>query len=71
MRLGNYLSMLTTPELEHIKPLLNLSDEELKAFDMLSNHKSRIQISSALNISPRTTDRIIARIRHKLLTIYE
>lgn len=32
MRLGKYLSELTKPELEELKDLLNLSDEEEKVF---------------------------------------
>lgn len=71
MRLGNYLSMLTTPKLEYIKPQLNLSDEEEVIFDMLSRRKSRIQIADRLNVSTRTVDRLISRVQKKMLTIYE
>ena len=71
MRLGSYLSMLTTPKLEYIKPQLNLSDEEEVIFDMLSRRKSRIQIADRLNVSTRTVDRLISRVQKKMLTIYE
>ena len=32
MRLGKYLSSLTKPELEELKDLLNLTDDEEKIF---------------------------------------
>ena len=69
MRLGNHLSSLTTPKLEYLKEQLNLSDDETAVFDMLSRRKSINEISQRLNLSMRTTDRIIARIKSKLLTL--
>lgn len=71
MRLGNHLSSLTTPKLEYIKPLLNLSEDEIVVFDMLCKRKSRLQIADKLSLSTRTIDRLITRIKDKLLTVYE
>lgn len=66
MTLGNQLSLMTTPKLEHTKSLLNLSDEELQVFNLLARRKSVKEISLTLKLSTRTVDRIIKRIRLKL-----
>ena len=47
MRLGKYLSSLTKPELEELKELLNLSDDELKGFENLSKNRSKVTIADA------------------------
>lgn len=66
MTLGNQLSMLTTPKLEQTKSYLNLSDEEEKVFDLLSKRKSIGEIALRLNVSTRTVDRVVFRIKKKL-----
>ena len=66
MRLGCYLSSMTLPKLEHTKTYLNLSDEEEKVFDLLAKRKSIGEISLRLNVSTRTVDRIVFRIKEKL-----
>ena len=66
MRLGIYLSGLTTPKLEHTKELLNLSDDEEKIFDMLAKRKNITEIANRLGMSTRTVDREISRIKSKM-----
>lgn len=66
MNVGNYLSMLTTPELKHIKTELNLTDEENLIFDCLSRKQSINEMSMILRMSTRTVDRYISRIKQKL-----
>lgn len=66
MRLGNYLSSLTAPKLEHIILQLNLSDDEEQIFYLLSKKKSIQEIADRLGMSTRSVDREIARIRAKL-----
>lgn len=66
MRLGKYLSELTKPELEELKDLLNLSDEEEKVFNELSKGRSKIFVVDRCKISTSTVDNRIKSIRSKL-----
>lgn len=66
MRLGFYLSTLQKPELERIKEILNLTDEQTEVFDMLSKRKSIEEISLKVGMSTRTVDREIKRIKNKI-----
>lgn len=66
MRLGKYLSELTKPELEELKDLLNLSDEEEKVFNELSKGMSKIFVADRCKISTSTVDNRIKSIRSKL-----
>ena len=66
MRLGKYLSELTKPELEELKDLLNLSDEEEKVFNELSKGRSKIFVDDQCKISTSTVDNRIKSIRTKL-----
>ena len=66
MRLGYYLSSLTAPKLEHIKLLLNLSEDQEEIFVLLSKNKSIQEIANRLGMSTRTVDREIAKIKHKM-----
>lgn len=66
MRLGKYLSSLTKPELELLKEQLNLSDDEIEVFNMLSKSKSITSISIKMCVSERTISRISERINKKL-----
>lgn len=66
MCLRNDLSMLTLPELEHTRNLLNLSDEELEIFNLLAKDKNIAEISMILSISTRTIDRKIEIIKKKM-----
>lgn len=66
MRLGKYLSELTKPELEELKDLLNLSDEEEKVFNELSKGRIKIFVADRCKISTSTVDNRIKSIRSKL-----
>ena len=66
MRLGKYLSSLTKPELEELKELLNLSDDELKVFENLSKNRSKVTIADRCLVSVSTVDNRIKSIRDKM-----
>lgn len=66
MRLGNYLSSLTKPELEQLKSELNLTESELEVFDLLSVGKSRICIAEKICLCERTVCRISQKITSKI-----
>ncbi len=66
MRLGKYLSELTKPELEELKDLLNLTNNEMMIFEKLSNGKSIEEISDKLKMSSRTVQRQITKIKNKM-----
>ena len=66
MRLGKYLSSLTKPELEELKPLLNLTDNELEVFSLLSAGKSNYYIADKICVCERTVNRISQKITCKL-----
>ena len=69
MRLGKYLSSLTKPEIDELRELLNLSDENLLIFDFLSIGKTRQEISTRICMSRRTIDRKIREIKNKIFKI--
>ena len=69
MRLGKYLSSLTKPEIDELRELLNLSDENLLIFDFLSIGKTRQEISTTICMSSRTIDRKIREIKNKIFKI--
>lgn len=62
MRLGKYLSSLTKPELEELKELLNLTNDEEMVFNGLIKGHNLSKISDCNNISDRTVSRIIEKI---------
>ena len=66
MRLGKYLSSLTKPELEELKELLNLTEDELEAFSMLAKGKTLIEVSIENRISVSTLKRRIESIKRKV-----
>ena len=66
MRMGNYLSSLTKPELESLKELLNLTNDELEVFSMLAKGKSLVEVSIENKISVSTLKRRIERIKRKV-----
>jgi DNA-binding NarL/FixJ family response regulator len=68
-RLGKYLSSLTKPELEELKEVLNLTDDELEVFNQLSRGKSKIEVSGRCLIGTSTVDRRIKSINQKLLRL--
>lgn len=69
MRLGKYLSSLTKPELEELKELLNLSDDELKVFENLSKNRSKVTIADDCLVSVSTVDNRIKSINKKIMRI--
>lgn len=66
MALGKYLSSLTKPELEELKELLNLTDEEREVFDKLSKGKSKISIADDCLVSVGTVANRISAIQSKV-----
>lgn len=66
MRLGRYLTSLTTPELEELKSLLNLTYDEEEIFDLLKKGSSRESVADHLNVSPATVGNRIADIKKKM-----
>lgn len=66
MRLGMYLTSLTKPELEELRELLNLTEDELRVFNELSKGKAKAQISSTCLVSVSTVDSRIKAINNKI-----
>ena len=66
MRLGKYLSSLTKPELEELKELLNLTEDELEAFSMLAKGKTLVEVSMENKTSVSTLKRRIESIKRKV-----
>lgn len=66
MRLGKYLSELTKPELEELKDLLNLTDDEAYVFEELSRGRSKVCVADRCKISVSTVNNRIKSIRLKL-----
>ena len=69
MKLGKYLSSLTKPELEELKPKLNLTDDEEIVFDQLAKGRSRVQIANKCNISCSTVSNRTKAIKDKISRI--
>lgn len=66
MRLGKYLSSLTKPELEELKGLLNLTDDEEMVFVELSKGRSVICIAEKCMVCTSTVDNRTKAIKHKM-----
>ena len=64
--LGKYLSSLTKPELEELKELLNLTEDELEAFSMLAKGKTLVEVSMENKTSVSTLKRRIESIKRKV-----
>lgn len=71
MRLGKYLTGLTKPEIEELKSLLNLTEDEETVFNGLIKGNNISKISDCNNISDRTVSRIIERICCKVERVKE
>lgn len=69
MRLGKYLSSLTKPELEELKELLNLTEDEEMVFDLLKKGYSRERIALNIAVSPATVGNKILAINKKIYKI--
>lgn len=66
MRLGKYLTTLTKPELEEIKELLNLTDDEEMIFLQLSKGRGNIAIADNCKVSLSFVDSRVRNIKFKL-----
>lgn len=66
MRLGMYLTSLTKPELEGLRERLNLTDDEIIIFDLLSRGKSNTCICDKCVLSSSALDRKISKIKAKI-----
>lgn len=66
MRLGKYLTTLTKPELEEIRELLNLTNDEEVIVNILAKGRSREEIALKLQMSVPTVDRRMCDIKNKL-----
>lgn len=65
-KLGMYLSGLTKPELEELRELLNLTEDEEKVFNCLSKGKSKVQTAEICLLSVPCIDKKIRKINEKL-----
>lgn len=66
MRLGKYLSSLTKPELEELRVLLNLTDDEEEVFTYLAKGRSKTRIADDCLVSVGTVSNRINSISKKL-----
>ena len=64
--LGKYLSSLTKPELDEIKNLLNLTEDEEIIFKCLAKGKSKVSISAECLVSVGTVSNRIRAIQNKV-----
>ena len=69
MKLGKYLSLMTKPELEELKPKLNLTDDEEIVFDELAKGRSRVQIANKCSIACSTVSNRTKAIKDKISRI--
>ena len=65
-KLGKYLSSLTKPELEELKELLNITDEEELVFKELSRGRSRVSVSDKCMVSCSTVSNRVKAIQNKI-----
>lgn len=66
MRLNGYLTKLTKPELEELKELLNLTQDEELIFYEYSKGNSRIATADKCGISTSCLDMKIKNIKYKM-----
>lgn len=66
MWLGKYLTMLTKPELEELRDLLNLTEDEESVFDCLCRGKSITRTSIDCAMSERKVSYKVMQIRFKI-----
>ena len=60
------LSELTKPELEKIRKNANFTKDEEPVFEMVSRGKTIVEIADRINVSERTVDRHIAKVKLKI-----
>ena len=66
MALGKYLSSMTKPELEELKNLLNLTEDEEEVFNGLSRGRSKTRVADDCMVSTSTVDNRIKSISLKV-----
>lgn len=66
MRLVNFLSSLTKPELEKLINLLNLSEEEEEVFWLVSRRQTKVYIAFECSSSISTVSNRIKSITDKI-----
>lgn len=66
MRLGMYLTSLTKPELEELRELLNLTENELIVFDELTKGRTKTEISLKCIVAVSTVSNRIKAINIKI-----
>lgn len=66
MRLVNYLSSLTKPELVELLEMLNLSEEEEEVYWHLSRRRSKVYIADECSSSVSTVSNRIKSITGKI-----
>ena len=69
MRLGNYLTSLTRPELELLMNELNLTDDEEEVFLQLSKGRSIVTTADRCQCSVATVSNRISKITKKVVRI--
>lgn len=60
------LSFLSREQSEGYKNKMNLTEDEVRIFDMLVKNYSIVKIASSMQMSTRTVDRRIKGIREKI-----
>ena len=68
-KLSKYLSSLTKPEIERLRDLLNLTEDEEKVFDSLSKGKCITKISQENYVSSGTISNRISAIKKKIARV--
>lgn len=71
MRLGKLLTSLIKPELEELRELLNLTDDELKVFDELARGKTKTEIAFKCDSTVPTVSNRIKSISNKIVHLKE
>ena len=66
MRFCKYLSGLTKPELERLRDMLHLTEDEAEVFDRLSKGHGYTRIALERSTCERTVWRIAERIKKKV-----
>ena len=71
MRLGRYLTSLTKPELEKLRDNLNLTEDQLKIFELLLKGSSREAIAYKMCVAPATVGNRIGEMVKKIERLKE
>lgn len=63
------LSRFTKATIDELRENLNLTDDELIVFNMLSKGKSQVQIADKMNVSVKTVATRTRRIKDKMIQL--